>query len=500
MSHKIPPFDEFDVSELSEEDLSILQAFESMDTWQAQGEAQCQTNNQKKAPAVSQAPSRLEDEEMLLIFATEAEEDISSIHQILNRLVQHEPENLALFVTLKRAGHKLYGTAGAVGFPLITMIAAQVELLAEGVSRGTISACVGVEAISAATTVLEVCLQVITSAGQEPEATSLLANLEAVYQSLSIDLQQLEREQTAACQVDTRAENILQSNPSIYVDEQCFEYLFAYIEKLAKKRETTENALTQVTCALQELHIAQTRLQRLEPLIAKLCKNGNERDALQFALRDAIADLAITTTNVRSAFVHTSMIQQDYLDSITHLHKDTLCSVPHTHPHVCCLLVQAGDQHLLIPFQQIQRVGNGQQEQIDVRYSLQELLAFPGASPESTNQHLPLLLLNLEDGIVGGKTAGIVVDEILGEQECIVKPLAPYLQRSGIAGATIDGKGRVLLIVDLPALIRAAPRCAGSLAGTGQAQGTVPTAPVRRRVEGDRLSDRGKPNPYGDLS
>src|SRR5205814_690519 len=104
--------------------------------------------------------------------------------------------------------------------------------------------------------------------------------------------------------------------------------------------------------------------------------------------------------------------------------------------------------------QQIQRVSNEQQEQIDVCYSLQELLAFPGVGPESTSQHLPLLILCLEDGTRGAKTAGVVVDEILGEQECIVKPLASYLQRPGIAGATIDGKGRVLLMADLLALIR----------------------------------------------
>src|SRR5437667_2527106 len=354
MSEEMSPFDDFDMSELSEEDLAIIQAFEAMDAWQSQEPSQCQTNDQNKALAESQALARLEDEEMLLIFAVEAEGDISSIRQILN-LLAHEPENLALFGTLKRAGHKLHGTAGAVGFPLISPIAAQVELLAEGVSRGTVTAHVAVEAISAATTVLAACLQVISSARQELEATSLLANLEAVYQSLSIDLQELEREHAVADQVDTRAEKLLQSPPPIYGDARRLEHLVVCIEKLVEQRATVEDALAKVACALQELYIAQTRLRRLEPLIGQLHKNGNEQDTLQFALKDAIADLAITTANVQSAFTHTSMIQQDYLLSVTHLYRGTLLHIPHARRDVCCLLVQAGDQHLLIPFQQIQR-------------------------------------------------------------------------------------------------------------------------------------------------
>jgi hypothetical protein len=224
--------------------------------------------------------------------------------------------------------------------------------------------------------VLEACLNVIASASQEVEATSSLAGLEAVYQSLRIDLQRLEQEQAVACQVDARAEKLLRSTP------------------LEEKSQG-------------------------EPV-------AQDRAAL---------------------------------------HKDTLLHLPYTHSSVCCLLVQAGDQHLLIPFHQIQRISNKQREQIDVCYSLQELLAFPGVSPvgvvpcaDPACRHL--LILSSEDAAMEGGTAGIVVDEILGEQECVVKPLVFYLQRPGIAGATIDGKGRVLLMVDLLALIRAAPQCA----------------------------------------
>ena len=105
-------FDELDLSELSEEDLAILQAFEAMDTWSA-GQPHPATNDQNKTPRASQALSPHEDEEMLLIFITEAEEDICSLRQVLNQLEQDKSSNPACFITMKRAGHKLHGTAGA---------------------------------------------------------------------------------------------------------------------------------------------------------------------------------------------------------------------------------------------------------------------------------------------------------------------------------------------------------------------------------------------------
>jgi CheY-like chemotaxis protein len=47
----------------------------------------------------------------------------------------------------------------------------------------------------------------------------------------------------------------------------------------------------------------------------------------------------------------------------------------------------------------------------------------------------------------------VQVDDILGEVKLLVKPLAPHLQRPGIAGVVIDAMGNILLVVDLPGLI-----------------------------------------------
>lgn len=50
----------------------------------------------------------------------------------------------------------------------------------------------------------------------------------------------------------------------------------------------------------------------------------------------------------------------------------------------------------------------------------------------------------------GLKKIGLVVDELLGQEEVVIKPLVDYLQeKSGLSGATIIGDGRVSLILDV---------------------------------------------------
>ncbi|MDM7999138.1 MAG: chemotaxis protein CheA [Dehalococcoidia bacterium] len=57
----------------------------------------------------------------------------------------------------------------------------------------------------------------------------------------------------------------------------------------------------------------------------------------------------------------------------------------------------------------------------------------------------------------GDKSIGVVVDELMEQQEFVVKPLGKFLvDIKGIAGATILGDGQVGLILDVPALIKMA--------------------------------------------
>ncbi|MCK9531570.1 MAG: chemotaxis protein CheA [Gammaproteobacteria bacterium] len=57
---------------------------------------------------------------------------------------------------------------------------------------------------------------------------------------------------------------------------------------------------------------------------------------------------------------------------------------------------------------------------------------------------------------IGNQQVGFVVDELIGQEEVVIKPLGALLQGTpGLAGATITGDGRIALIVDVPSLLKA---------------------------------------------
>ncbi len=56
---------------------------------------------------------------------------------------------------------------------------------------------------------------------------------------------------------------------------------------------------------------------------------------------------------------------------------------------------------------------------------------------------------------VGNIQVGLVVDELIGQEEVVIKPLGAMLQGlEGMAGATITGDGKIALIMDVPGLMR----------------------------------------------
>jgi len=55
----------------------------------------------------------------------------------------------------------------------------------------------------------------------------------------------------------------------------------------------------------------------------------------------------------------------------------------------------------------------------------------------------------------GGQKVGFVVDEMMGQDEVVIKPLVDYVQdKSGFSGATIVGDGRISLILDVYEMVR----------------------------------------------
>jgi chemosensory pili system protein ChpA (sensor histidine kinase/response regulator) len=97
------------------------------------------------------------------------------------------------------------------------------------------------------------------------------------------------------------------------------------------------------------------------------------------------------------------------------------------------------------------------------KYRFQHLATFVGLTPsEITGQDvtIPVVLVR-----AGEHSTGLVADELVGSREIVVKSVGPQISGiRGISGATILGDGRIVIILDINALVRAEWRARGAAA------------------------------------
>ena len=94
---------------------------------------------------------------------------------------------------------------------------------------------------------------------------------------------------------------------------------------------------------------------------------------------------------------------------------------------VNCLLVRVDDQQMLVPFAQVQRIGDGKREQFDRLYSMRDLLDAP-AAPTASGRVQPVLVLLQGASPI---SVAVAVDEVIDEVKLVVKPLAFHLRAYG---------------------------------------------------------------------
>lgn len=132
-------------------------------------------------------------------------------------------------------------------------------------------------------------------------------------------------------------------------------------------------------------------------------------------------------------------------------------SLPLTLLIATALLVRAGTEKYAIPLLSIQEVtmptlssireeGDRKLLQIDEHViELQSLRHILRREPGSIDWTMPVVIVR-----TGGSPMGLAVDELLGRQEIVIKPLGSLkpLEHSFFGGATIDPEGRVVLVLD----------------------------------------------------
>lgn len=509
------PPDDNELSELSEDDLAVLHAFEAAEKLvvkdssagvMAPGESFTEQSHAAQSPQPS--PGEI-PEEMLVLFVTEADEDIMLMRETLRHLEQDDPADSASLMALQRAAHKLKGTAGSIGYERISTIAQYVEKFVTAVKKGTINNLAGLIAIMHAIQALEATLYGIAADGQESDTP--LAELEAMYASLNINIHIGEAAEKMPARETRPLEPMSRSaaTPTVQVDARQLEQLMLHIEQLAEQRPSLARAQALVETAQQELLAAQARLQHLEVLLSTISlswktpdspahyepataslvarilneaarrtghtQRGKSRSRFQSArsetaqgimrwdeleieaytdeqllvrsLGEAISDVVTASSRLRLALAQLNQALQKQVTQTTMVRDDAL-RLPHAHKAVQGLLVEAGDnrQRVVVPFSQLRRIDYKMDEKHNPLYTLNALLGLFERTPPLEGTR-PVLILEGDD-------AAVQVDEVLGEVEVMLKPLATHLQRPGIMGTATDGLGHVLLLVDLHELLK----------------------------------------------
>ena len=136
--------------------------------------------------------------------------------------------------------------------------------------------------------------------------------------------------------------------------------------------------------------------------------------------------------------------------------------IPLTLAIIPTLLVRVGTEIYTIPLANVEET---------IRINESESSFIEGVEIiQLRDRTLPLVRLSKEFGIAseavdpdrafvvivstGTRRVGLVVDELKGQAEVVIKPLVDYLQeKSGFSGATIIGDGRISLILDIYELV-----------------------------------------------
>ncbi|HCI81904.1 MAG TPA: hypothetical protein DHW02_19685 [Ktedonobacter sp.] len=331
-----------DSDELSADDLAVLQAFEERETW-ATGPlpsyAPSLSTSAEDAES-SNADNDLDD--MLMIFASEIDDDIARLRHSLNQLEQDDRLDLARFVPIRRIAHKIRGTAGSVDSPAIEAIGSIMEEIVEQTIQQRVFPLIAISVLVQAVHALEQTLQSLLDDGQE--SLDALSNLEQELSQLhilfpgssssndsssptttasspssvpspsDITLPAPSEHHVSSISIPTRPLP-LSSLASLRVDEGRFQQLVQESEHLAEHYTPLENAQIQLTEALQELHNAQAGLQLQAMMLDKIVSHTRLTRASDVLLDQSVSSLIArvlghVTHHTPSAAVASSLSSQ----------------------------------------------------------------------------------------------------------------------------------------------------------------------------------------------
>ena len=126
--------------------------------------------------------------------------------------------------------------------------------------------------------------------------------------------------------------------------------------------------------------------------------------------------------------------------------------------------IRVGEEHYIVPITSIV-------ESLQIRTDMVNMVGGQGETFKLREEYIPIIRLHkifgadnsdveLKDGLLvvvesDGQRMGLLIDELLGQQQVVIKSLEHnYKKTEGFSGATILGDGTVALIIDMPGIMR----------------------------------------------
>ncbi len=500
----------FDHSQLSPRDQEVLRTFLTTDDFETRPP-------DGDEPVASPMPQPVDstidlEDEMLAIFATEVDEDLTILRGGLEQAERDEDVRSPDFLPLQQIAHKIRGSAAIIGCDAMSAIAHRIELVVHQIISGEISMHTGLYGLGHAVGALEMTLASVVT--QKQEDLQPLLSLEQDFTTLGISLAEPIDEPPSSWYGTGDPRGRPGPASAAFEDSgpAAFDQLIQHTERLIEQQTALEHARKQVDVAFQELQTAQARLRRIEAffssmfmsssaansnragegvipsssLVARILREAEQRtgrayqfhadvpalsledatrwdelemdrfsetNLLLYALNEAIGDIATATAQLQRELAHLDTLMGQHVATTQQIHSAYTQHFPQATRMARGLLVRTWEQQVIIPFTQVLRIDYQRQHDHDHFYTLNALLGFPGtdsASPVPVYLQ-PVLLLNMPT--LAETRVGMQVDEVIGQVELLVKQPPAPLQRSGITGMAIDSTGTVLLVLDVPELI-----------------------------------------------
>jgi chemosensory pili system protein ChpA (sensor histidine kinase/response regulator) len=243
---------------------------------------------------------------------------------------------------------------------------------------------------------------------------------------------------------------------------------------LSLKREGSE-VIVEVRDDGAGMNLAAIRAKGLELGLIRADQTLSDEDVMQLVLEPGFSTAsAVTHQAGRGVGMDVVAVEVKKLGGALHMEstpgRGTRLTIrlPFTLAISHALVVRTGDEYYALPLPTVEGVVRLTRDEVMThlrsdsasfnhggqKYRLQPLPLYVGVEPSPLPDQdvtIPVVLVR-----AGEHSTGLVADELIGSREIVVKPVGPQISGiRGISGATVLGDGRIVIILDIGALVRA---------------------------------------------